>query len=122
MTVNALKIPPPSKAAQKIHKDSALDARFSNQNSKSAQHTDKIGLDIGKVDDFPKYYEYAFTSLPKENSSHLAKAIIKRIEPCKRARHPYNGGKSRNPEKSKPNWWPEDVRHREPDHLLKKGQ
>ncbi|KAI3113248.1 hypothetical protein CBS147330_9870 [Penicillium roqueforti] len=57
----------------------------------------------------------------------VAKAFIKFIEPRKQVRHPYNGGKPRgsapgttgDPEKTKPEWWPPGVMHKEPDHLRK---
>ncbi|KAJ5240530.1 uncharacterized protein N7469_002121 [Penicillium citrinum] len=56
----------------------------------------------------------------------LAKAYVKLVEPHKQVQYPYNGRKivagelqQLNPEESKPPWWPPEVRHREPDHLLK---
>ncbi|KAJ5138865.1 uncharacterized protein N7515_003713 [Penicillium bovifimosum] len=57
----------------------------------------------------------------------VAKAFIKFIEPRKWVQHPYNGGKppgsvpgtSGDPEKTKPEWWPLGVMHKEPDHLRK---
>lgn len=112
----------PSRQAKRPRKsvDSALETRVSDQNSNSVQDADKVGLDVGKVNDASKYYEYAFASLQRVNCGNLAKAIIKRIEPKKQVRHPYNGGKSGNSEETKPNWWPEGVPHREPDHLRKK--
>lgn len=44
----------------------------------------------------------------------IAKEWIKVIEPKKQTRFPYNKG-----EEGKPGWWPKDVRHKEPDHLMK---
>jgi hypothetical protein len=44
----------------------------------------------------------------------VAKAWIKVIEPKKQSNFPYNRG-----DESKPAWWPQDVRHKEPDHLMK---
>ena len=32
-------------------------------------------------------------------------------------KHPYNGGRSGDPEATKPAWWPASVMHKEPDHL-----
>jgi hypothetical protein len=46
----------------------------------------------------------------------VAKAWIKVIEPKKQSNFPYNRG-----DESKPAWWPRDVRHKEPDHLMKPG-
>jgi hypothetical protein len=47
----------------------------------------------------------------------VAKAWIKVIEPKKQSNFPYNRG-----DESKPSWWPRDVRHKEPDHLMKPGE
>ncbi|RHZ54251.1 uncharacterized protein CDV56_107719 [Aspergillus thermomutatus] len=51
----------------------------------------------------------------------IAKAFIKFIEPQKRAKHPYKSLKrlKGDPQSTKPDWWPSDVPHKEPDHLLK---
>lgn len=46
----------------------------------------------------------------------LCKVWIKAIEPKKSQTHPYAGG-----EATRPSWWPEYVRHKEPDQLLKPG-
>ncbi|KAJ5301618.1 hypothetical protein N7508_006481 [Penicillium antarcticum] len=70
----------------------------------------------------------ALKRFQQSNCSIVAKAFIKFIEPHKQAKHPYSGGKPppgsapgtyRDPEKSKPKWWPYTVMHREPDHLIK---
>ncbi|KAI5790183.1 hypothetical protein EDC01DRAFT_616572 [Geopyxis carbonaria] len=44
----------------------------------------------------------------------VSKAWIKVIEPKKQSNFPYNRG-----DESKPSWWPREVRHKEPDHLMK---
>ena len=44
----------------------------------------------------------------------IAKEWVKVIEPKKQTRFPYNKGDA-----GKPTWWPADVRHKEPDHLMK---
>ncbi|KAK2742682.1 hypothetical protein FQN57_005137 [Myotisia sp. PD_48] len=46
------------------------------------------------------------------------------FQPKKQNKYPYNGGhgadgKKGDPEKTKPDWWPPGVIHREPDHLSK---
>lgn len=73
-------------------------------------------------------YEKAFENLQQTNCRILAKVYIKWLEPRKQVNHPYNGRKSvggitvqLDPEETKPSWWPSQVRHREPDHLLKVG-
>ncbi|CEN59267.1 hypothetical protein ASPCAL01719 [Aspergillus calidoustus] len=76
-----------------------------------------------------KYYERAFQSLKQANCRILAKAYIKLVEPRKQVNFPYNGRKvisgipqQLDPETTKPPWWPTEVVHREPDHLLKAGR
>ncbi|OQE19452.1 hypothetical protein PENSTE_c015G01815 [Penicillium steckii] len=74
------------------------------------------------------YYESALKHFQQLNCRMVAKAFIKFIEPRKQVRHPYNGGKppagsapgaTGDPEKTKPEWWPPGVMHKEPDHLRK---
>ncbi|KAI2791684.1 hypothetical protein POX_c04553 [Penicillium oxalicum] len=74
-----------------------------------------------------KYYKGAFEQFQQRNCCTVAKAFIKFIEPHKQVQHPYSGGKpppgsaqaTGDPEETKPEWWPEGVIHKEPDHLIK---
>lgn len=78
----------------------------------SPMHTLKLspwGLD--------SYYESKFAALQQATCKLVVKAWIKVIEPKKQMKYPYNKG-----EELKPAWWPEGVRHREPDHLSKSGE
>lgn len=67
--------------------------------------------------DMAGYYQTRFTWLQQDVCKLIVKAWIKVIEPKKQNKYPYNKGDS-----SKPDWWPEGVRHREPDHLHKQGE
>ncbi|KAL4400835.1 hypothetical protein ACI68E_002157 [Malassezia pachydermatis] len=60
------------------------------------------------------FMELRFSQLQQIMCKMVAKEWIKVIEPKKQTRFPYNKG-----EAGKPAWWPEDVRHKEPDHLMK---
>jgi hypothetical protein len=86
---------------------------------------DLIPLKIGDTEKVTAYYESVFKRLQQLNCRMLAKSFIKLIEPRKQVRHPYNGGRGSvpgergDPEMTKPDWWPRDVIHREPDHLRK---
>ncbi|KAN0065859.1 hypothetical protein ACQY0O_000990 [Thecaphora frezii] len=60
------------------------------------------------------FLELRFGQLQQGVCKTVAKAWIKIIEPKKQTRCPYNKG-----EEGKPTWWPEGVRHKEPDHLMK---
>lgn len=75
-----------------------------------------------------RYYEKVFHNIQQTNCRVLAKAYVKFVEPHKQVNYPYNGRKTvageiqeLSSEQSKPPWWPPQVRHREPDHLLKAG-
>ncbi|KAJ5576019.1 hypothetical protein N7535_002945 [Penicillium sp. DV-2018c] len=90
--------------------------------------TDMVPLRIGDSQKVMSYYESALKHFQQLNCRMVAKAFIKFIEPRKQVRHPYNGGKppagsapgtTGDPEKTKPEWWPPGVMHKEPDHLRK---
>lgn len=83
-----------------------------------------VPLEIGNEEKIEAYYESAFRAFQQINCRQVAKAYIKIIEPRKQVKHPYNGGRGApgekgDPEKTKPDWWPAGVIHREPDHLKK---
>ncbi|KAH1714984.1 hypothetical protein KXV29_001724 [Aspergillus fumigatus] len=87
---------------------------------------DIVGLKIGDTPKVLEYYERSLKHFRQFNCREVAKAFIKFIEPGKQVKHPYNGGKppagappgkKGDPEKTKPEWWPADVVHKEPDHL-----
>ncbi|KAH1452265.1 hypothetical protein KXW57_003988 [Aspergillus fumigatus] len=94
----------------------------------SCGSVDMVGLEIGDTPKVLEYYERSLKHFQQLNCRQLAKAFIKFIEPGKQVKHPYNGGKppagappgtKGDPEKTKPDWWPADVLHKEPDHLRK---
>lgn len=64
-----------------------------------------------------EYYTARFNALQQATCKLVVKAWIKVIEPKKQMKFPYNKG-----EEFKPAWWPEGVKHREPDHLSKQGE
>lgn len=68
-------------------------------------------------DAIDNYYSTRFAALQQATCKLVVKAWIKVIEPKKQMKYPYNKG-----EELKPVWWPEGVRHREPDHLSKTGE
>lgn len=89
---------------------------------------DRTALEIGDTERVVAYYEMALKHFQQLNCRQMAKAFIKFIEPRKQVKHPYNGGRpppgaqpgeKGDPEKTKPEWWPSGVVHKEPDHLKK---
>lgn len=85
-------------------------------------------LRVGSQDIIRQYYKKGFENFLQVNCRAIAKSYIKLLEPQKQVRYPYNGKKvisgvlRRDPEMTKPKWWPRSVPHREPDHLLKQGK
>ena len=63
-----------------------------------------------------QWYTTKFDALQQQTCKIVVKAWIKVMEPKKQTRFPYNKG-----ETGKPPWWPQGVRHKEPDHLMKPG-
>ncbi|EEP79363.1 predicted protein [Uncinocarpus reesii 1704] len=111
--------PPRMEVPQKrrrLHLDDAPDVSF--------ETVDRVPLRIGETDKVLDYYASALRAFQQINCRQIAKAFIKMIEPRKQVKHPYNGGRGPlgekgDPEKTKPDWWPAGVEHREPDHLKK---
>ncbi|KAH8926903.1 hypothetical protein BT69DRAFT_1317293 [Atractiella rhizophila] len=60
------------------------------------------------------FLQNEFSNLQQVSCRIVAKLWIKVIEPKKQNRYPYQRG-----ERSKPDWWPREIRHKEPDHLKK---
>lgn len=80
----------------------------------SSSNPEYKALTIGDHDEVTAFLETRFRQLQQLVCKIVAKAWIKVIEPKKQTRYPYNKG-----EDSKPTWWPDEVRHKEPDHLMK---
>lgn len=70
-----------------------------------------------RENDLKDWYAERFESLQQETCRLVVKNWIKVIEPKKQSKFPYNRG-----DDCRPGWWPENIRHREPDHLQKPGE
>lgn len=71
-------------------------------------------LDLTNESEVKSYLRKCFIELQQLPCKAISKAWIKTIEPKKQTRYPYKLEDS-----SKPPWWPAQVRHVQPDHLLK---
>ncbi|PKI85061.1 hypothetical protein MVES1_001056 [Malassezia vespertilionis] len=80
----------------------------------SASSPSQFILTLQDEDARTTFMELRFDQLQQNMCKMIAKEWIKVIEPKKQTRCPYNKG-----ETGKPAWWPEHVRHKEPDHLMK---
>lgn len=87
---------------------------FAARSSTPSPPMHTLNLALSAIDD---YYTSRFAALQQATCKLVVKAWIKVIEPKKQMKFPYNKG-----EDLKPVWWPEGVRHREPDHLSKTGR
>lgn len=71
-------------------------------------------LSLANLGSLERYLQCAFKHLRQVPCKSIVKAWIKVIEPRKKTKFPYIKG-----ELTKPDWWPDSVQHREPDHLQK---
>jgi hypothetical protein len=76
-------------------------------------------LVIGDEDEVYKFYLVRFKDMQQSACKVMGKAFVKLVEPKKQTHHPYTKGNAHAP-----SWWPitageDQVRHKEPDHLLK---
>jgi hypothetical protein len=116
--------PPSSRSNSNSNRPSPLNLARSNSRTvvqdssmmSPASATEYKPLIIGNADEVTTFLETRFRQLQQLCCKSVAKVWIKVIEPKKQTRYPYNRG-----EESKPDWWPSDVRHKEPDHLMKPG-
>ncbi len=80
---------------------------------------------IGDSDAVWGFYEQRFKNCQQTACKLIAKAWVKAVEPKKQSTHPYTGS-----DEKAPDWWPkpwgptkdDKVRHKEPDHLYKRGK
>lgn len=97
-----------------------------DDDSDYASHSSErlIPLQIGDVEQCRGFFLLGFQAIQQIDCRFLAKRWIKKIEPKKQVHHPYNGGKRdpKDPEATKPKWWPPGMTHKEPDHINKSGE
>ncbi|KGQ00950.1 hypothetical protein PAAG_12377 [Paracoccidioides lutzii Pb01] len=116
--------PMPPQKRQRLE-DAINGVSVGNDDKKSEnQRAQGIWMSVGNEKEMLAFYSEFFKAFQQINCRQIAKAYIKFIEPRKQAKHPYNGGRAgpgdtRDPEKTKPDWWPPGVIHKEPDHLKK---
>ncbi|MCJ1260143.1 hypothetical protein MMC22_000002 [Lobaria immixta] len=85
---------------------------------------------VGDRDRITEIYHELLESIQQAPLKIILKEWIKLVQPGKQAANPYNGGKlqaeairkhgpKKKGEDTKPSWWPRDMNHVEPDHILK---
>jgi len=80
-------------------------------------------IKIGDENALENFYTTRFIQMQQIPCKVINKAWVKIVQPKKQANNPYNGGKTRCGQLTKPDWWPpEGCRHREPDHINKGGK
>ncbi|RJE19004.1 hypothetical protein PHISCL_08666 [Aspergillus sclerotialis] len=101
-----------------VKTDTALDMQTPGCYSSVFQVCPNLtSFQIGHTQMVLEYYTNAFEDLQQRNCRQIAKAFICVVEPKKQSNHPYSGGWLRDPERTKPEWWPAGISHRDPDHL-----
>jgi hypothetical protein len=98
--------------------------RDEDSDSASRSPEKLISLSIGDQEQCREFFLLGFQAIQQIDCRFLAKRWIKKIEPKKQVHHPYNGGKRdpKDPEATKPQWWPIGMTHKEPDHINKSGE
>ena len=85
-----------------------------------------ITLQLQDDEGLRKWYVEAFDAVQQVTCRTIAKLWIKKIEPKKQSAHPYNGGlpkeDPKDPERTKPKYWPDNIPHKEPDHIQKERE
>ncbi|KAJ9494717.1 hypothetical protein LTR99_001780 [Exophiala xenobiotica] len=80
-----------------------------------------LQIRVDDRDNLERWFKEAFVAMQQVACRIIAKVWIKRIHPRKQSTHPYNGGvprsESKDPERTRPPYWPLNVIHREPDHI-----
>ena len=92
-------------------------------------------IKVGDDERIERQFHYLFDRIQQHDCKRIAKAWVKAVEPGKQGKYPYNGGDKAkalkgspllpaNPgDLTRPPWWPETgCKHREPDHIGKKGK
>ncbi|KAJ5144481.1 hypothetical protein N7526_001989 [Penicillium atrosanguineum] len=75
----------------------------------------RTSLQVDDIDLLQQWYKEAFMNLKQDNCRLIAKLYMEFVEPRQHKSSPYAG-------KVQPTWWPADVKHLGPDHLLKEGR
>ncbi|GAA5948253.1 hypothetical protein JCM3765_001336 [Sporobolomyces pararoseus] len=65
-------------------------------------------------EELEKWFTTRLCDLSHKTDKIVCRSWIKAIEPLKQNNYPYQKG-----EVTKPDWWPSEIRHKEPDHLGK---
>lgn len=74
-------------------------------------------IDLSNEEHVYDHYYKIFTEIQQLSCKQIAKHWIKEVEPFKQSSYPYKKGNA-----SKPQWWPRDVVHKEPDHIKKEDR
>lgn len=105
------------------------EASSSNRRIETGQDDDvyRVCYEVAATHDWTAWFKHAFYAVQQKGCALIAKEWIKTIQPRKQREQPYNGklpttGKYVGPEALKPSYWPQDVLHKEPDHLLKEAR
>lgn len=110
--------PPPSTVLTTEHPavqpSSAVD-QSTSQHNKTVTTSPQGETLLFNAKTLTDWYSSRFNELPQKSSKVMLKVIIREVWPVKSTHYPYNGSKI-------PPWWPPELRHREPDHLLKEGK
>ncbi|KIW20468.1 hypothetical protein PV08_01043 [Exophiala spinifera] len=119
----------PFQRPMKRHRASTIDSREAVDNTgqrgerklRVVNEGRALQIRVDDHDQLQRWFKEAFVAMQQVACRIIAKMWIKRIHPRKQSTHPYNGGvprsEERNPERTRPPYWPTSVPHKEPDHI-----
>lgn len=111
---SAVEVIGPVTVATKASKRRGRDARDQYDDNQVASRR-SISMTIGEHEAVNEYLTLLFETILQQAMKHILKCWIRAIESKKQTNFPYVKGHH-------PDWWPEGVRYKEPDHQLKHGK
>ena len=102
--------------------------RMSNEDVSASNSRPLVNLKLGDKEATERWYQDAFQAIQQVACRWLAKTWIKRIQPKKQSTNPYNGAcpkdkeRPKDPNRTRPPYWPPSVQHKEPDHINREGK
>ncbi|CCH60903.1 hypothetical protein TBLA_0D04060 [Henningerozyma blattae CBS 6284] len=97
-----------------VNNDEKNVTKFRRLPKNQIQNFKHLSLNLNNKRELQSYIYNGLKLLRQVPCKTISKIWIKIIEPKKKTKFPYIKGNS-----TKPEWWPSDVEHREPDHLQK---
>ncbi|EED11716.1 conserved hypothetical protein [Talaromyces stipitatus ATCC 10500] len=93
----------------------------------ACEYSEPSSLEIGNTKEVTAYYKSAFRQLQTSDCRSLAEIFVESFATYEQANRPCNSGKEavmfqgEESQKSRPEWWPQDIKHEGPDDIMKES-